>query len=204
MSHPSSLQQKGLSKYQWEEKLYLIGKFLKEKTQLTVMGSGAGILAGQTNRTSMDLDIWKPPSDYDLRDLKQATESAGLLFSPIDEFNPDTPYLQLVEPGICQMGEFIPLKLERMGNLLLEKPPVENLIASKLIRADPKDIEDITFLYTNSHVTIETITKVIQSFPKQKKEEATEALVYLEIITPSKSIPQHSKRKIKETSFNIQ
>ncbi len=36
--------------------------------------------------------------------------------------------------------------MDRIGRLEIYRPPVENLIAAKLIRAEPKDISDIRFL----------------------------------------------------------
>lgn len=40
----------------------------------------------------------------------------------------------------------------RMGRLHLLRPPVENLIASKLIRAEPKDLGDIRFLVSRDRL----------------------------------------------------
>ncbi|HEY1718811.1 MAG TPA: hypothetical protein VGH42_11045 [Verrucomicrobiae bacterium] len=97
-------------------------------------------------RTSADLDIWKPASDYDRLELKTAAEKIGLLFDPKQTLDPKRPYLQLVEPGLTQLGEFEPVLIDRIGRLQLFRPPVENLIAAKLIRAEPKDLGDIRFL----------------------------------------------------------
>src|SRR2546426_1265008 len=107
--------------------------------RLCLIGSAACFFGGMDGRTSADLDIWKPASDYDRLELKTAAEKAGLLFDPKQTLEPDRPHLQLVEPGLTQLGAFEPVFIERMGRLQLYRPPVENLIAAKLIRAEPKD-----------------------------------------------------------------
>lgn len=81
-------------------------------------------------RTSGDLDVWKPASDFDRRELQLAAERVGLLFDPKQILEPDRPYVQLAEPGVSQLGDFQPVFIERMGRLLLFRPPIENLVAA--------------------------------------------------------------------------
>ncbi len=100
--------------------------------RLCLIGSAACLFGGMEGRTSADLDIWKPASDYDRLELKAAAEKAGLLFDPKQTLDPDRPYLQLVEPGLTQLGAFEPVLIERLGRLHLFRPPIENLIAAKL------------------------------------------------------------------------
>jgi hypothetical protein len=104
--------------------------------RLCLIGTAACLFGGMEGRASADLDIWKPASEYDRLELKSAAEKAGLLFDPKTALEPDTPYLQLVEPGLTQLGEFIPVLVERLGRLHIYRPPVENLVAAKLIRAE--------------------------------------------------------------------
>ena len=100
----------GFSREEWEGKLALLGQELAQQestASITVVGSAPGILAGQPGRTSMDLDVWRPTSDYDRRTFQTAVEAAGLLFDPRGG-EPAGAYIQLVEPGIVQMGKFEP------------------------------------------------------------------------------------------------
>jgi len=150
--------------------------------KLCLIGSAACIFAGMELRTSEDLDIWQPSSDFDLLDLKQAAEKAGLSFNPMDVLKPDQPYLQIIEPGIVQVGSFEPVSMFRMGRLIVTRPPIENIIASKLTRADAKDIEDIHFLQKHYQPDLSVVRSVISKFPEAKKETAEENLVYLEIL----------------------
>ena len=135
-------------------------------------------------RTSADLDIWKPASDFDRLELEHAAEQAGLLFDPRTTLEPETPYLQLVEPGLTQLGEFVPVLVERLGRLHVCRPPVENLVAAKLIRAEPKDIEDITFLISRHRPEPERIRQIIAGFERVARDKAEGNLVYLEVLKP--------------------
>lgn len=150
--------------------------------QLCLIGSAACVFAGMELRTTEDLDIWQPSSDFDMLDLKSATEKAGLSFNPTGILEPDQPYLQIVEPGIVQVGTFEPVTMFRMGRLVVSRPPIENIIASKLTRADAKDIEDIHFLHQHYQPDIPAIKKVISTFPAAKRQIAEENLVYLDVL----------------------
>jgi len=150
--------------------------------RLCLIGSAACLFGGMEGRTSADLDIWKPASDYDRLELKLAAETAGLLFDPKTTLEPDTPYLQLVEPGLTQLGEFVPVFVERLGRLHIYRPPVENLVAAKLIRAEPKDLDDITFLISRYRPDLQRIRQIIAGFGQPAREKASENLVYLDVL----------------------
>ncbi len=149
---------------------------------LCLIGSAACLLDGMAGRTSLDWDIWKPASDYDRLELKAAAEKAGLLFDPKSTLEPDTPYLQLVEPGLTQLGPFEPLFIERLGRLHLYRPPAENLIAAKLIRADPKDLGDIRFLISRHRPNTQRVRQIVTGFDAPARQKAAENLVYLEVL----------------------
>ena len=150
--------------------------------RLCLIGSAACLFGGMDGRTSADLDIWKPASDYDRLELALAAKEAGLLFDPKTTLEPDTPYLQLVEPGLTQLGEFVPVFVERLRRLHLYRPPVENLVAAKLIRAEPKDLGDITFLISRHRPDQQRIRQIVASFEPFAREKATENLVYLDVL----------------------
>lgn len=150
--------------------------------RLCLIGSAACLFGGMDGRTSADLDIWKPASDYDRSELKMAAEKVGLLFDPKQTLEPDRPYLQLVEPGLTQLGTFEPVFIERIGRLHLFRPPVENLIAAKLLRSAPKDLGDIRFLMSRHRPDVTHIQKIILAFNGSARERATENLVYLNVL----------------------
>lgn len=150
--------------------------------RLCLIGSAACLFGGMDGRTSADLDIWKPASDYDRLELQTAAEKVGLLFDPKQTLEPDRPYLQLVEPGLTQLGTFEPVLIERVGRLHLFRPPVENLIAAKLIRAEPKDLGDIRFLLSRHRPDLQRVRAIIAEFSSQARQCATENLVYLDVL----------------------
>jgi hypothetical protein len=176
----------GLNKEQWLEKLTLIDQSLQRQgssAQLTLVGSAAGILAGQPSRSSIDLDVWKPGSRYQYQTLKKAVEEAGLLFDP-KTAEPDKPYLQMVEPGLTQLGKFASTEcLEQFHVLRLERPPITNLVAAKLVRAEGKDLEDIAYLVSTYLPARQAIEQAIQSMPREAREKAVENLVYLDAMS---------------------
>ena len=150
--------------------------------RLCLIGSAACLFGGMEGRTSAGLDIWKPASDYDRMELKMAAEKAGLLFDPKQAMEPNRPYLQLIEPGLTQLGLFEPVFIERFGRLQLFRPPVENLVASKLLRAEAKDLSDIRFLTSRYRPEMAGIRQVILQFTRRAREKALENLVYLEVM----------------------
>ena len=150
--------------------------------RLCLIGSAACLFGGMEGRTSGDLDIWKPASDYDRLELKTATEQAGLLFDPKTTLEPETPYLQLVEPGLTQLGPFEPVLVERLGRLHIYRPPAENLVAAKLIRAEPKDLGDIRFLISRHRPDLDRIRQIVAGFEPHARQRASENLVYLEVL----------------------
>lgn len=174
----------GLTSAQWRTKLSEIAAHLQQPTSLCLIGSAPGMFAGQPQRMSIDLDTWQEASKFAYADLQQACEKAGLLFNPRDELEPTTPYIQLVEVGIVQVGKFTQrTKLMEEGQLVVVRPPIENIIAAKLLRASPKDLTDIAFLAAHYDVTRDQVARVIRSFPAPKRQEAQENLVYLATLT---------------------
>ena len=105
-----------------------------------------------------------------------------MLFRSKQTLDPDRPYLQLIEPGLTQLGTFEPVLIERMGRLHILRPPVENLIAAKLIRSDPKDLGDIRFLLSRHRPDLQRVRSIIAEFNSQARERATENLVYLDVL----------------------
>jgi hypothetical protein len=181
------MEQHGLNRSEWLEKLALIDQGLEQQgatARLTLVGSAAGILAGQPARTSIDLDVWKPTSRYQHRSLKKAVEQAGLAFDPKSLIEPNEPYVQMMDAGLAQMGKFERAEtLESFKALQLERPPIANLIAAKLIRAEAKDLEDIAFLLATYLPPREAIKRAVKSMPRPARETAGENLVYLDTLS---------------------
>lgn len=153
-----------------------------EPVEICLIGSAACILGGMDSRTSVDLDVWSPKSDYDELELKNAVIQAGILFDPKSELESDLSYIQIVEPGIVQVGEFESILVKRMGRLRITRPPYENLIASKLSRSNLKDIQDIQFLMQSYQVDKQAVANIVESLPVPARKVALENMIYLEIL----------------------
>lgn len=170
---------------QWLQALETIATALGsdgDTVEICLIGSSACIFGGMGGRTSIDLDVWLPNSDFDELELKRAVTQAGLLFDPKSKLELNTAYVQVVEPGLVQVGQFESILLKRMGRLRITRPPYENLVASKLVRAETKDIQDIQFLIQTYRVTPEAVAQVIDSLPARSRDIARENMVYLEIL----------------------
>lgn len=149
--------------------------------RLCLIGSAACLFGGMEGRTSGDLGVWKPASDFDRLELEAAAVQAGLLFDPKSTLEPESPYIQLVEPGLTQLGTFEPVLLERLGRLHLYRPPVENLVAAKLIRAEPKDLGDIRFLVSRHRPDLQRVHQIVAGFEPPARGRASENLIYLDV-----------------------
>jgi len=176
----------GLSREEWTKKLTEIGQ--KTPGQVCLIGSAACMFSGMEGRTSIDLDVWRPSSRFDEQEFQKAVEESGLLYNPTGEIT-DKPYIQVVEPGICQTGTFNETQtIMQTGHLEVSRPPIENLIASKLLRCEPRDLEDISHLIAKFQPDTEKVREAIESMPRQQKEKALENLVYLEVLSPDNEI----------------
>lgn len=82
---------------------------------------------------------------------------------------------------MSQLGRFEPVLGERLGRLHLYRPPVENLVAAKLIRAEPKDLGDIRFLVSRHRPDLQRVRQIIAGFERHARDKASENLVYLDV-----------------------
>ena len=59
--------------------------------KLCLIGSAACLFGGMAGRTSRDLDVWRPASDFDRRELQSAAGKVGLMFDPRQSLEPARP-----------------------------------------------------------------------------------------------------------------
>lgn len=163
--------------------LIRVGEHLKHPTRLVLIGSSVGMFYGQVGRMTEDVDVWSPKSKVDLGDIAQACEKAGIHFDPRGYDLPrDGLYLQMVTPGVVHVGKW---KSEETmfssGNLQVVHPPAENIIASKLVRCEAYDLDDIVFLMGRLQVSLEAVRGAISTLSGAARETAEENLVLLEL-----------------------
>jgi hypothetical protein len=73
-------------------------------------------------------------------------------------------------------------KMLRTGNLTVSRPPVENIVASKLLRASDKDLEDIVFLMSSTDTRIDSVVRAIGTLEEKHRETALENLALVELL----------------------
>ena len=161
-----------------------LGASLAKPTTLCLIGSTPAIFAGQIDRHTQDIDVWRPLSDYDEGDFSDACAKVGLLFDPTQELDPSAVYVQIVQPGIVALPRaFAPRIVARFGNLTVAMPPPAVIAASKLVRAAPRDVEDVAWWMSHSALTIDEIETAIKTLPTASdRETAKENLVFVRLM----------------------
>jgi hypothetical protein len=156
-----------------EDVLIEIGRYLEKPAKLLLIGSAIGIQMGQPNRMTGYIDVWMDSLDFDYADLKQACIKAGIEFNPKGYDEPDAPYIQIVQKSIVDVGEFDKeSRLFKTGNLTVVRPPLEHIIASKLVRGSDTDYDDMLFLFNNSGVSVQDIEDAISTLDEDHREIA--------------------------------
>jgi hypothetical protein len=163
--------------------LMRVGEHLQKPTRLVLIGSSVGMWYGQAGRMTEDVDVWSPKSKVDLADIAQACEKAGIHFDPKGYDVPrDSLYLQMVTPGVVHVGKWKSEEsMFRSGNLEVVHPPAENIIASKLVRSEPYDLDDIVYLMSRLDVSMEQVRDAVSTLAGSARERAEENIVLLEL-----------------------
>lgn len=173
-----------------ENILARIGDALGKPASLLLIGSAVGIHMGQPGRFTADIDVWLDGSDFDRADLAQACARAGIAFDPKGH-DTDGAYLQIVGKGIVDIGRFeSERKLFRTGNLTVSTPPIENIAASKLLRASEKDVEDILFLLSATNTPLDAVSRAIDTLDERHRETARGNLVLVELLMEDGQCPR--------------
>ncbi len=163
--------------------LSAIGKELRKPARLTLIGSAASIISGQGGRQTPDINVWQPTSDFDADDFRNACEKAGILYDPKGLIGDEDEYIQIVREGIVSLPHgFRTTEIDRYGHLIVERPPAELIVASKLSRGSETDLEDSAWWVANAGLSLQAVEKAIGELPrKADRETADENLVFLKL-----------------------
>ena len=138
-----------------------LDKRVSAGTELFVFGGSAIGLLGAKVRTTIDIDIAAPYSRVNLEEFRKA--SAELDF-PV---NPDPSYqgafIEFVGPARLSMptpADGVQV-LYRGLNLTVKTGSIADLIASKLVRYNIKDMQDIQFLISTAPVKYEDVETAV-------------------------------------------
>jgi hypothetical protein len=124
----------------------------------------------------------KQPS-FNRADLARACANTGIAFDPKGYDVPEAAYLQIVGKGIVDIGIFDAVSnMLRTGNLTESMPPVENIVALKLLRASEKDVEDIVFLMAATDTRIDSVVRAIGTLEEKHRETTLENLALVALL----------------------
>ena len=167
-----------------ESILAALGAGLEKPTRITIVGSSAAMISGQDDRQTPAIDVWQPTSDFDVADLRVACTKSGLLYDPKGHIKADDLYIQILRPGITMFPRtFETTELGRYGNLTVDMPPVELVVATKLARASETDLEDAAWWVANSSVSRDAIEEAIKLIPQAaNRESARENLIFMDVV----------------------
>jgi len=143
-------------------------------TLLYVFGGAAVALLGSRIRTTMDVDVAEPFSRIDRAAFFQASEQAGLPVNPSPDH--DAAFLELVgplrlslpTPDAANPG----VELYRGRNLIVRTGTPADLVASKLVRYDEQDQQDIQFLMGEGGATIEEVKSSVARLQPVFRDDA--------------------------------
>jgi hypothetical protein len=164
-----------------------LGQRLATPATICVIGSTPGIVLGQPGRQSQDIDIWRPNSKYDETQFRRACLELGLLYDPRSELDPKAIYVQIVRPGLVNLPQDIKVEiLGEYGALTVAMPAPALLSAAKLVRGDPRDIEDVAWWIKERKLDLEEIRTAVGTLPDlTQREIAAENMVLVGLVTPS-------------------
>ena len=161
-----------------------LGQKLTKPTTICLIGSSPGIVSGQPDRQSSDIDVWRQRSTYDETELRGAFQELGLLFDPKGELDPNALYVQIIQPGIVKLPvDFEVEVLGQYGALTVAMPAPALLSAAKLVRGDARDIEDIAWWIKERALSLDEIRAAIRSLPDPSQGgTADENMVLVELL----------------------
>jgi len=102
------------------------------------------------------------------------------LYDPKDELDPDAVYVQIVQPGIVKLPQDFKVEiLGQYGKLTVAMPDPALLSAAKLVRGDPRDIEDVAWWVKERALDLDEIRAAIGSLPDATQREAARENIFL-------------------------
>jgi len=168
-----------------------LGRVLPKPTTICVIGSSPAIASGQPDRQTPDIDIWRQKSSYDETAFRKACEVAGILFDPRGEhLDPGAIYVQVVRKGVVDLpSDFEVEVVGEFGNLRVVMPAPSLLVAAKLARGTPRDVEDAAWWMMDRALTADNIRAAIGALPNPiQRETASENVVLVDLVSAKRSL----------------
>ena len=130
-------------------------------TELYVFGGSAIGLLGLRVRTTIDVDIAAPYSRVNLEEFTRASAELGFPVNPGAEYQ--GTFIEFVGPARLSLP--VPngdeQVLYRGLNLTVKTGSFADLVASKLVRYNTKDMQDVQFLMSEGRVRYEDVVTAV-------------------------------------------
>ena len=155
-----------------ETYLAALDERLERPATLVVYGSAAVMLLGETDRTSLDIDIAGPYSSADYGQLSCAAAAIGVPVNPSEDFAGD--HLEWVSPLLLALPEpddASSVVLWHGARLTVKTVSPAQLVASKLIRYDEIDQSDVRFLCSQSRLTYDEVAAAVEQLPPRFRSD---------------------------------
>jgi hypothetical protein len=169
-----------------EHILKTLDSYLERPTRLILYGRAALALGykntPQTFQSTLDVDVILPEVEMSSIDEDEQ------FWNAIESTNQQLQYLGLyithlfTESQVILSGEWlkniIPIELDGLKNLHLSRPSTNDLILTKMMRIDPQDRSDLTFLFAKSHLEKDGLEELFLSARIPEVPEILEAFQY--------------------------
>ena len=146
---------------------------VKPGTMLYVFGGGAVALLGAKIRTTVDLDVAAPYSNFSDAEFAKASAEAGLPVNP--HLGYQGAYVEFVENRMLALP--LPASPDNVEvlfsgeNLTVKTGSPADLVASKLCRYDEQDLADVQFLVRECGAKIEEVRAAVERMPQRMRDD---------------------------------
>lgn len=165
---------------------------LEAPQTICVIGAAAILGFGHVERQTRDIDVWRPASVINDRELTRAARTADVEIDRGGEL-PEGVYIQIINPGIVQLPPFADgrwatgeakVDVWRGTKLTVESPPASIVAAARLVRGDDRDIDDCVFLVRSKALSEGAIARAIEAMEdRAARDAASENMVLLAVLS---------------------
>lgn len=173
---------------------------------LCLIDASAILGFGHSTRQTDDIDVWRPASRINDRQMARAAEAAGVVIDRGTDLS-EGVYIQFIDPGIVQLPAFdgglwatgeSKVVLWTGERLRVEAPPPSIVAAAKLVRAEDRDIDDCVYLVRAKGLSEEVIRRAIEKIADPiAREAAAGNLVILQVVA-GRDVPALETKRAKD------
>lgn len=161
-----------MNKNQLVTYLERIDAALPDTVALYIYGSAAFILLDEPDRTSLDVDVAAPYCQVNERVFRDVASKAGLPVNPESDTAGDhIEWISSLRLCLPKPSADSDITLWQGKRLTVKTGAIPALIASKLIRYDAIDRNDVQYLLAQHAVTFANVAAAVRSLPPPFHED---------------------------------